>query len=67
MTKTSTAAKPTITELTDRADALRCPDGLRTPFNSAPLPTSRKALVELIRGLEQLGADSRAIERQVRR
>lgn len=57
----------TIPQLTDLADQLRCPDGLRTPFNSGKLPKTRKALVELIRGMEQLGADSRAIERAGRR
>lgn len=57
----------TIPQLTDLADQLRCPDGMRNPFNSRPLPKSRKALVELIEGMEQLGADSRAIERAGRR
>lgn len=68
MTKTQTPAakRPTIAELLAIAEELRCPDGMRTPFNSRPLPTSRKALVEVIRGLRQAADDSWAIERQGR-
>ncbi len=71
MTKTQApgatdAKRPTIAELTATADALRCPDGMRNPFNSRPLPTSRRALVELIEGMRQCGINSRVIERQGR-
>lgn len=59
-------ATMTTTQLADLADRLRCPDGFRTPFNSRPLPRSRRALVELIEGMRQRAADSRAIERQAR-
>jgi hypothetical protein len=52
---------PTIAELTATADALRCPDGIRTPFNSAPLPTSRRALIALIADLQQYVAASRSL------
>ncbi len=60
-------AQMTTAELADLADQLRCPDGLRTPYNSRPLPTSRPKLVALIEGMRQRDADARAIERQGRR
>lgn len=57
----------TIAQLTSLADSLRCPDGLRTPFNSVPLPKTRRALVAFVDGFRQRAADSAAIERQGRR
>lgn len=69
MTKTQTTgqsedlATMTPAELASLADAMICPDGMRTPFNSAPLPKTRRALVTLIVELRQRRADSEAIER----
>lgn len=64
---TEDLATMSIAELTAAAESLRCPDGMRTPFNSRPLPKTRKALVEVIRGLRQRQLDSLAIERVGRR
>lgn len=55
-----------VVDLQDLADALRCPDGMRNPVNSVPLPIGRKALVAFIKGMWQRRADSEAIERQAR-
>lgn len=53
-------------ELAALADRLRCPDGMRTPFNSAPLPRGRKALLAYVTGFRACAADFAAIERQGR-
>jgi hypothetical protein len=53
----------TTAQLADLADRLRCPDGMRTPFNSDPLPKTRRALIAMIAGMEQREADGPAIER----
>lgn len=65
MTNTDLASmtKPQLAQL---ADSLRCPDGMRTPFNSAPLPTTKPKLIAMIEGLRARRADSLAIERAVR-
>lgn len=59
---TKTMAQMTTAELAALADSMRCPDGLRTPFNSAPLPRTRRALVAMIDGMRQRNADALAVE-----
>lgn len=53
----------TTAQLADLADKLRCPDGMRNPFNSVPLPKGRRKLIEFVRGMERQAADFEAIER----
>lgn len=62
MTETSTQDL-TAAELAILAEQLRCPDGMRNPFNSVPLPRGRKALLVFVVGMLQRRADSAAIER----
>lgn len=59
-------ATMTTAQLADLADRMRCPDGMRDPVTSRPLPRGRRALVELIEGMRQRRADSDAIARALR-
>lgn len=66
MTEMKDPKTMTTAELTALIDSICCPDGLRTPFNSMPLPTSKPALLRVLRGLRQRAADSASIDRVVR-